>query len=103
MEVAIVMVALIAYVGFRQWLQHQRRVMVHRERLLAAEKGIEMPAAQQETRKANEERRKVDWLAFTGGVAVGLRDYHEGAARRWLQTAPAEHRRGGRSWCCSTN
>ena len=30
MELTIVIVALIAFVGFRQWLKHQRRVMIHR-------------------------------------------------------------------------
>jgi hypothetical protein len=40
----IVLVAIIAYIGFMQWLQHQRRVMVHRERLSAIEKGASLPA-----------------------------------------------------------
>lgn len=34
----------LAFVGFRQWLGHQQRVMIHRERLLALEKGVEPPA-----------------------------------------------------------
>jgi hypothetical protein len=33
----------LAFVGFRQWLGHQQRVMVHRERLVALEKGVEPP------------------------------------------------------------
>jgi hypothetical protein len=39
----IVVVAAIAYVGFMQWLHHQRRQMVHRERLAAIEKGASLP------------------------------------------------------------
>jgi hypothetical protein len=35
--------AVLAYVGFRQWLRHQQRVMVHRERLAALEKGADLP------------------------------------------------------------
>ena len=40
----IVLVAIIAYIGFMQWLQHQRRAMMHRERLAAIEKGASLPA-----------------------------------------------------------
>ena len=72
MEVAIVMVALIAFVGFRQWLQHQRRVMVHRERLLAAEKGIEMPAVQQETRQVSWNVERILLLAGLTWISVGV-------------------------------
>jgi hypothetical protein len=41
--VAAVFAILLAFVGFRQWLRHQQRVMVHRERLVALEKGVEPP------------------------------------------------------------
>jgi hypothetical protein len=40
----IVPVAIIAYIGFMQWLHHQRRAMMHRERLAAIEKGASLPA-----------------------------------------------------------
>ena len=40
----IVFVAIVAYIGFMQWLRHQRRAMVHRERLAAIEKGASLPA-----------------------------------------------------------
>jgi Tfp pilus assembly protein PilX len=43
MEIVIVIVAFIAVAGFRQWLQHHRRAMIHRERLAAVEKGLEIP------------------------------------------------------------
>jgi hypothetical protein len=36
--------SVLAYIGFRQWLRHQQRVMVHRERLAALEKGADLPA-----------------------------------------------------------
>ena len=41
--VAAVFAILLGFVGFRQWLRHQQRVMVHRERLVALEKGQEPP------------------------------------------------------------
>ena len=36
--------SVLAYIGFRQWLRHQQRGMVHRERLAALEKGADLPA-----------------------------------------------------------
>ena len=36
--------SVLAFVGFRQWLRHQQRAMVHRERLAALEKGADLPA-----------------------------------------------------------
>jgi len=33
MEFVIVIVALIAFVGFRQWMNHQRRILIHRNAL----------------------------------------------------------------------
>jgi len=43
MEVALVIIALIAFAGFRLWLRHLRREMVHRERLVAIERGVTLP------------------------------------------------------------
>jgi hypothetical protein len=34
----------LAFIAFRRWLRHQRDVMVHRERMVALEKGLEPPA-----------------------------------------------------------
>jgi len=45
----LVVASILAFVGFRQWLRHQQRAMVHRERLSALEKGIDLPAWSEET------------------------------------------------------
>jgi hypothetical protein len=34
----------LAFVAFRQWLGHEERLMIHRERVIALEKGLEPPA-----------------------------------------------------------
>jgi len=39
----LVVASILAFVGFRQWLRHQQRAMVHRERLSALEKGLDLP------------------------------------------------------------
>ena len=51
MAVAIVMTAAIGYLAFRQWLQFQRRAMIHRERLAAVERGIDLPPLEQEVQR----------------------------------------------------
>ena len=40
----LVTACVFGFVGFRQWLRHQQRAMVHRERLAALEKGADLPA-----------------------------------------------------------
>src|SRR6266446_2528778 len=52
MEVAIVMVAVIGYLALRQWLQFNRRAMIHRERLAAIGKGVDLPPVEQEVRRS---------------------------------------------------
>ena len=43
-SLGLVIVALIGFAAFNLWLRQQRRLMAHRERLAALEKGIELPA-----------------------------------------------------------
>jgi hypothetical protein len=43
MEVAAVAIAIAFYLGFTQFLQHQRRTLIHKERLAAIEKGLALP------------------------------------------------------------
>ncbi len=52
MEIAIVIVAAIGYLAFRQWLHFQQRTMIHRERLAAVEKGVDLPLLEQEVRRS---------------------------------------------------
>jgi hypothetical protein len=40
----LIIASVLGFVGFRQWLRHQQRAMVHRERLAALEKGADLPA-----------------------------------------------------------
>jgi hypothetical protein len=72
MQVALVLVALIGYAGFRQWLRHSRRVMIHRERLAAIEKGVELPAQELEVRRGNWSVQRILLLAGLTWVSLGL-------------------------------
>jgi len=52
MEFVALVGILTCYVASSQWMQHARRMMVHRERLAAIEKGIELPPLDQEVRRS---------------------------------------------------
>lgn len=41
--VPLALAVVLAFVAFGQWLRQQRRTMIHRERLVALEKGVELP------------------------------------------------------------
>lgn len=102
MEIVIVIVALIAFVGFRQWLKHQRRAMIHRERLAAIEKGVEIPPLEQEVKHGNWNVQRIlmlagfIWISLGIGSFVvlkallahpeGLPDFHQGI--EWIGLAP---------------
>jgi hypothetical protein len=72
MEISIVIVALIAFAGFRLWLKHQRRVMIHRERLAAIEKGVELPPLEQEVRRSNWNVQRILLLAGLIWISLGI-------------------------------
>src|SRR6476620_358256 len=72
METAIVIVALIAYLGFHQWLKHHRRMMIHKERLAAVEKGITLPPVEQEIRRSNWNVQRILLLAGLSWISLGI-------------------------------
>lgn len=72
MEVTLVAVALIAFVGFRQWLSHARRAMIHRERMAAIEKGADLPALEPEVRRIGWDAQRMLLLAGLSWISVGI-------------------------------
>ena len=72
MEIAIVMVAVIAYLAFRQWLQLNRRTMIHRERLAAIEKGVDLPPVEQEVRRSGWNVQRLLLLAGLVWASLGV-------------------------------
>ena len=46
----MIVATILAFVGFRQWLRLQQRAMIHRERLAALEKGVDLPPWPEDTR-----------------------------------------------------
>jgi hypothetical protein len=68
----LIVVALIAFAAFNLWLRQQRRQMIHRERLAALEKGIELPAIPSDARPVAWNVQAILLLAGLCWVAVGL-------------------------------
>ena len=69
---AIVIVALIGFVAFRQYLSHHRRIMIHRERIAAIEKGVALPPVEQEIRRSNINIQRILLLAGLVWVVLGI-------------------------------
>jgi len=72
MEIAAVAIALVAYAGYRGWLRHQRRAMVHRERLAAIEKGVDLPSLDQELRRSSWNVQRTLLLAGLIWLSLGI-------------------------------
>ena len=51
LSVGLVMISLIGFAAFNLWLRQQRRLMAHRERIAALEKGIDLPPHALDTRQ----------------------------------------------------
>lgn len=69
---AIVVVVLLTAYVFQLWVRHQRRLMIHRERLAAIEKGIEPPALEQEIQRGSSNVQRLLLLAGLCWMSVGL-------------------------------
>lgn len=104
MEVAIVIVAVIGYLAFRQWLQLNRRKMIHHERLAAIEKGVDLPPIEQEATRVRWNVQRflllagLVWLSLGVGAFVTLNallahptEVTEGIPQgmQWIALAPA--------------
>jgi hypothetical protein len=72
MEIAAVAVALVAYAGYREWLRHQRRTLIHRERLAAIQKGIELPPLDREQKRSSWNVQRTLLLAGLIWLSLGI-------------------------------
>lgn len=69
--VTVVVVLLTAYL-FQLWVRHQRRLMIHRERLAALEKGVELPPLADEIQRGSSNVQRLLLLAGLCWVSVGI-------------------------------
>jgi hypothetical protein len=57
---------------FQIWARHQRRLMIHRERLAAIEKGVELPPLEQEIQGRSWNVQRLLLLAGLVWISLGL-------------------------------
>lgn len=62
---------LVAYL-FQLWARHQRRLMIHRERLAALEKGLELPPLLDEMQRGSFNVQRLLLLAGLCWISVGV-------------------------------
>jgi hypothetical protein len=65
----------LAFLGFAMWLRQQRRVMIHRERLAALEKGVELPPVEQESHRIAWNVQRLLLLAGLVWISIGTGFY----------------------------
>ena len=75
METALVIIALIAYMGFREWLRHNRRTQIHQERMAAIEKGVELKPLEQEVHRRAVNVQRILLLAGLIWISIGVAAY----------------------------
>jgi hypothetical protein len=68
--IAIVLLG-VAYI-FQIWVRYQRRLMIHRERLAAIEKGAELPPLEQEIQRSGWNVQRLLLLAGLVWISVGV-------------------------------
>ena len=99
---------LTAYAAFQQFLRHQRRTMIHRERLAALEKGVELPPLEQEILRGRWNVQRI--LLFAGLVWISVGHQHLPRARTPSSGRPSIStgdwtvsaiRCGWPSWCAT--
>jgi hypothetical protein len=67
---------ILAFVGFGMWLRQQRRMMIHRERLAAIEKGLEpLPPVELEVNRITFNVQRLLLLAGLVWISVGIAFY----------------------------
>jgi hypothetical protein len=71
-EIAAVAIALIAFAGYREWLRHQKRALIHRERLAAIEKGVDLPPLEVEQKRISWNVQRTLLLAGLIWLSVGI-------------------------------
>ena len=72
MELVVAMVVVTAYVAYRHWLQLERRKMVHRERLAAIERGVDLPPLEQEVKRRSFNVQRFLLLAGLVWLSLGI-------------------------------
>jgi hypothetical protein len=69
--ISVILAAAATYI-FQMWARHQRRLMIHRERLAAIDKGIELPPLEQEIQNRSWNVQRLLLLAGLVWISLGV-------------------------------
>ena len=70
--IVLIIIAFVGYMGFREWLRHQRRALLHKERLAAIEKGVDVPSLDQEVKRSSWNVQRTLLLAGLIWISLGV-------------------------------
>ena len=70
--IILIIIAFVGYMGFREWLRHQRRALLHKERLAAIEKGVDVPSLDQEIHRSTWNVQRTLLLAGLVWISLGV-------------------------------
>lgn len=70
--IAVIIVVSVVYVGYQQWLRHHRRLMIHRERVAALERGVALPPLDEEIQLKNWNVQRFLLLAGLSWISLGI-------------------------------
>ena len=65
----------LGFVAFGMWLRQQRRLMIHRERLAAIEKGVDLPPVMLEVQRTTWNVQRLLLLAGLVWISIGVGFY----------------------------
>lgn len=71
----LLVAVILGFVAFVQWLRQQRRTMIHRERLAAIEKGVDLPPLVQEVQRTSWNVQRLLLLAGLVWISIGVGFY----------------------------
>lgn len=70
--IAVIIVVSVVYVGYQQWLQHHKRLMIHRERMMALERGVALPPLDVEIQRKNWGIQRLLLLGGLAWISLGI-------------------------------
>jgi hypothetical protein len=69
---SVIILISVAYVAYQQWLRHERRRLIHQERVAAIGKGVELPALDQELERRSWGVQRFLLLAGLSWISLGI-------------------------------
>jgi hypothetical protein len=70
--IAVIIVTSVAYVCYQQWLQHHKRLLIHRERIAALERGVALPPVDVELQRKNWNVQRLLLLGGLFWISLGI-------------------------------